>query len=335
MPARPPASATARAPPALSSFVTGPLSRLTAPAPATKFLEVKPEELIQRLRRAPLLLDGGLGTLLMAAGLPAGRAPEHWTIERPAQIEAAHRAYVEAGSQLIHTVSFGASPPKLSAAGLDGRCREVNALAVRLARRAASGSAALVAGDLGPTTRFLPPLGDATVEELEAAFREQTEVLAGEGVDLFSIETMVDLREALAATRAALATGLPVLCSLTVDLKRRGAFTMMGDPLVPSLQALAAEGAHAVGCNCTLTSPDMLRVVEEAAPAVSTAIVAQPNAGQPRPTPDGVVYDADPEAMALDLQRMVQAGARLVGGCCGTGPELIRATARLLGAGEP
>ncbi len=289
-------------------------------------------ELLRRLdQRGALLLDGGLGTLLMAAGLEPGRAPEWWVLERPDAVREAHRAYVEAGSEVIHACCFGGSPVKLEAAGLAGRCREVNARAVQLAREAAAGRA-LVAGDVGPTGRFLPPLGDATPELLAAAYREQVEVLAGEGVDLISIETMIDLREAQLALAAALATGLPVLCALTFEARPRGVFTIMGDRLEPSLAALAAAGAHAVGCNCSVTSEPMLKMVQAARPGLTAPIVAQPNAGQPRVTPEGIVYDADPEAFAADLLRMVEEGARLVGGCCGTTPAFIAAArARLDG----
>ena len=270
-----------------------------------------------------MLLDGGLGSVLIAAGLEAGRAPEWWNLEHPERIEALHRAYVDAGSDIVHANTFGANPLRLAAAGLAGRCREINVAAVGIARSACRG-AGLVAGDIGPTGHMLAPLGTATVEQLRQAFREQAEALAEAGVDLLSIETMSDLREALAAVEAARATSLAVHASMTFERRRRGVFTIMGDALVPSLTALAEAGADAVGCNCSVTSPEMVTMVREAAPFVRVPLTAQPNAGQPRVTPAGVVYDASPEAFARDAVAMVEAGAAMVGGCCGTTPEFIR-----------
>ena len=295
--------------------------------------------LLERLEDGVLLLDGGLGSLLIAMGLESGRASEAWTAEEPERVVAAHRAYVEAGCDVLHTNTFGANPPKLAAAGLGGRCRELNAAAVALARRAASGTT-LVAGDVGPTGKLLPPVGDASEELFLDAFREQTAELASAGVDLISIETMYDLREALAAVEAARETGLPVMASMTFEAKPRGHFTIMGDPLGESLGALAAAGAAVVGMNCSVVSGEMLAMVREASAALAhlrpsgatgVPLVAQPNAGKPRATADGVVYDdASPETFARDLAAMVEAGARLVGGCCGTDPEFIRRAREVL-----
>jgi 5-methyltetrahydrofolate--homocysteine methyltransferase len=136
---------------------------------------------------------------------------------------------------------------------------------------------------------------------------------------------MFDLREAQAALQAARESGLPVLVSMTFEAKKRGAFTIVGDRLVPALQALADAGADAVGLNCSVGSDQMVPMVSEAAAALDHPLVAQPNAGQPRVTPDGVVYDAKPEAFVADLMEMIGAGARIVGGCCGSDPDFIRA----------
>ncbi len=291
---------------------------------------MKPEELRALLDERVLLLDGGMGTLLMAAGLERGRAPEWWNLEHPERVEAANRFYVDAGSDVVHANTFGATPPKLAASGLAGRCREVNAAAVAIARRAC-GSKALVAGDVGPTGLMLTPVGNATIDQIADAYREQAQALAEAGADLISIETQYDLREATAAVEAAAATGLAVIASMTFEARKRGFFTIMGDPLAASLAALAEAGAAAVGCNCSVTSDVMLRMVEEAARSVQVPLSAQPNAGQPRVTPDGVAYDAAPERFAADLAAMARTGARLLGGCCGTTPEFIRLARAALG----
>lgn len=282
-----------------------------------------PEAWAEQVRSGPVLLDGGLGTLLIAAGLEVGRAPEWWLLERPEEIAAIHDVYVEAGSDVIHAVTFGGSPTKLRAVGLEGRCQELTGLAVQLARQAAGGRA-LVAGDIGPCSLHLPPLGTAREEDLEEVFREQAQILAEAGADLLSIETMYDLREARAAVRAAAGTGLPVLASMTFESRPRGFFTIMGNPLVPSLQELAEAGAHAVGFNCSLTPAEMLPMVRPAAAELEVPLIAQPNAGQPRATPEGITYDADPDEFARHILEMVEHGARIVGGCCGSEPEFIR-----------
>ncbi len=295
---------------------------------------------LERLGDGVLLLDGGMGSLLIGMGLESGRASEAWTAEEPELIVEAHQAYVEAGSDVIHTNTFGATSAKLEAAGLGGRCRELNAAAVALAHRAAasvarlpaSGRTTLVAGDVGPTGKLLPPVGDASEEFFREAFREQTAVLASAGADLISIETMYDVREATAAVEAARETGLPVMASMTFEARPRGHFTIMGDRIGQSLGALAAAGAAVVGMNCSAVSGEMLAMVREAAAGVpsrssgaNVPIAAQPNAGKPRATAAGVVYeDASPDGFARDLVAMVAAGARVVGGCCGTDPEYIR-----------
>jgi len=289
-----------------------------------------PAALLARLSRGVLVLDGGLGSLLIDMGLEAGRAPEWWNLEHPQRVSSVHRSYVQAGSQLIHANSFGGSAPKLRSVGLEGRVVEVNLAAARLAR-AAAGEGVLVAGDLGPTGRMFPPMGDATEAELEHTFAEQAAALCDGGADLLSIETMYDLREARAAVRGALRTGLAVIASMTFERKKRGVFTIVGDRLVGALQALQAEGAQAVGFNCSVTSDEMVGFVREASGEVDAPLVAQANAGQPRATPEGVLYDADPRRFAADVAEMVRAGARLVGGCCGTDPGFIRAMSEALG----
>jgi 5-methyltetrahydrofolate--homocysteine methyltransferase len=292
---------------------------------------VNPQDFRGLLARRTVLLDGGFGSMLIAAGLEPGRAPDWWTLERPDAVAAVHRGYVEAGSDVIHANTFGATPAKLAGVGLAGRCREVNAAAVVLAR-SACGAGTLVAGDVGPTGLLLPPIGTATVAEMRVSFREQTAALAEAGVDLLSIETMFDLREALAALEAAKETGLPVMASMTFEARPRGFFTIMGNRLEPSLAELEGAGADAVGCNCSVAPEAMIDMVRVARGAVTVPVAAQPNAGQPQAIAEGVVYEASPEAFARAIAAMVRAGARLVGGCCGTTPEFIRAARAELAA---
>ena len=287
-----------------------------------------PAALQTRLRDRPLLTDGAMGTMLIRLGLPIGVAPETWIADHPERILEVHCRYVEAGSDMIHTATFGANPSRLRLCGLEAHCAETNAAAVKLARRASDGRA-LVAGNLGPSGRFLAPRGEANEQALEQEFLIQCEALAEAGCDLLSIETMYDVREALAAVRAACSTGLAVMCSMTFTAEPNGAATFLGDALIPSLQALALEGATVVGCNCSVASQSMGAMMEHAVRDVSSAwLIAQPNAGQPIATTSGYEYDAHPEAFAKDMMAMVDRGVRVVGGCCGTDDRFISALRR-------
>jgi methionine synthase I (cobalamin-dependent) len=283
-------------------------------------------------RRRPLLLDGGLGSMLIARGLAGGEAPERWVLERGAEVAAVHRAYAEAGADAVQTCTFGAHPLRLARAGLAGRCGEVARAAVALARDAGS---RFVIGDLGPAGDYLPPVGHADPARLAAGFELLAGALADVGVDALHFETMSDLREARLALAAALgaAPHLPVMVSLTFERRRRGFFTIMGDPLVGALAALADAGATAVGANCTLASPDMLDLAREARAALPTALVFQPNAGQPILDAGGVRYAQTPEEFAADLAAVAALGVAAIGGCCGTDPHFVAALRARLGPG--
>jgi methionine synthase I (cobalamin-dependent) len=261
--------------------------------------------------------------------LPAGTAPDCWNLDRPGEVLAAHRAFVEAGSEVIHANTFGGNRVRLARAGLADRLVEVNTAAVRLARDSGT---RFVLGDIGPTGEYLPPVGTGDAGFWTEVFREQVRVLLDADLDGFHIETMSDLREARIALEAvrALAPHLPCLASLTFDRKKRGFFTVMGDPLVPTLRALAEAGAAAVGANCTLGSADFPALAEEALGA-GVPLVLQPNAGQPETEGDRVVYRQDPEAFSADMEAILALpsgrGARIaaVGGCCGCDERFIAA----------
>lgn len=289
---------------------------------------------LTRLRAGPpVVLDGGLGTMLIAAGLPAGAPPDLWTLERPEVLEGIHRAYAEAGSQVVHANTFGANRLRLARHGLADRHDELNALAVRLAGRS---GAPFVLADVGPAGDYLPPVGQADAGRWREAFVAQGRALAAAGPDALHVETMSDLREAVVAVEALreAAPGLPVLASLTFERRRRGFFTVMGDPLAPALRALVAAGAVAVGANCSVTSVDMRALAGEALAAVGVPVVLQPNAGAPRLADGALVYDQTPEAFADDMEAVARQGVRLVGGCCGTDPRFIAALARRLGRAD-
>ncbi len=289
-----------------------------------------PPSLRDRLAAGPpLLLDGGLGSMLIARGLPAGAPPDAWTMERPDVVREVHRAYVEAGSEAVHANTFGANPLRLARHGLAARAAELNRRAVEIAREA---GARFVIADVGPAGDYLPPVGKADAEIWRAAFAAQGRALADAGPDALHIETVSDVREArvaLAALREA-APGMPLFASLTFERKRRGFFTVMGDPLTPALRALVAAGADAVGANCSIASSDMRALAAEALAAVRVPLILQPNAGAPRVEAGEVVYDQTAEAFAEDMAATAGMGVRAVGGCCGTDPRFIAALGRRL-----
>ncbi|MBI4956492.1 MAG: homocysteine S-methyltransferase family protein [Myxococcales bacterium] len=290
----------------------------------------------ERLRHGPpILCDGGLGTMLLARGLPRGAPPERLTLERPAEVEAVHRAYVAAGSEAVHTNSFGASAVRLACFGLEARAGELNRRAVALARAA---RARFVLGDVGPTGERLPPFGHGDPARWRASFEEQGRALAEAGVDALHVESMTDAREALVALAALrdAAPGVPVLVSLALA-RRDGAFyTLGGQALAGALASLVQAGADAVGANCALTSADMGAFVVAAQAAVKVPLVVQPCAGQPEARSDGsFAYAQSPDAFAADLAALAPGDAPLgaLGGCCGSDPCFIAALARRLGRG--
>lgn len=284
------------------------------------------------LRGPPLLLDGGMGSALIAKGLKPGEPPELWNVENAELVMDVHRSFVEAGSDAVQTNTFGGTPRRLEAWGLASRTVELNGAAVALAR--ASG-ARFVIGDIGPTGEYLPPVGAGDETRWRAAFEAQARALADAGVDAVHVETMSDVREAKVALAAArsVAPEIPVLVSMTFERKKRGFFTVMGDPLVATLGALAEAGASVVGANCSVTSDQMLALVEEAASSVSAPLVIQPNAGSPETVADGSFrYAEDPEAFAEHMAAIAARGVRVLGGCCGTDARFIAALRRRIGA---
>jgi 5-methyltetrahydrofolate--homocysteine methyltransferase len=277
-----------------------------------------------------VIFDGGIGSMLIAAGLPAGEGPEAWNLERPDAVAEVHRQYYAAGADVVHTNSFGGNPIKLADRGLGDRAERVNRRAAEITRSVCP-PGRLVAGDIGPTGKMLQPLGDLDPQAAEAAFRRQAEALLAGGADLISIETMFSLDEALLALRAAKSLGdVCVVVSLTYNRNPKGFFTMMGDGVPKAAQAFDAAGADVIGSNCGLGSADMVDLAATLRAATRRPILIQPNAGQPVVEDGRTVYLQAAAEFASDAIRIKAAGADMIGGCCGTTPEFIRALAQAI-----
>jgi 5-methyltetrahydrofolate--homocysteine methyltransferase len=287
-----------------------------------------PFRFLERLNTGtPLVLDGATGTNLQTRGLPTGTPSDIWVLDNPAEVLRLHGDFIAAGSDLILTNTFGSSRLHLAHAGLESRFEETNRRAVELARQAAAASGTLVAGSLGPLGEMVEPVGTLSVEKAQAAYAEQARLLAEAGVDLLAIETQFDLNEALAAVRGVKSvTDLPLVCSFSYD---RGTRTMMGVRPAQAAQALEEAGVVAVGINCGRSLEDNLKVLQEVRAATALPVWFKPNAGLPHSDPEGkLVYDVQPEAMGIMTAAWLTAGAALVGGCCGTSPEHLKAIAQ-------
>jgi len=280
-----------------------------------------------------LVGDGATGTLLMERGLPAGHAPEEVTLTHPDRVADAARRYLEAGAEVVETNTFGASPIKLALAGLAGDAERVNRGAARLAREAV-GTRAYVVGSVGPCGRLLEPYGDARREVVHEGFLVQVGFLAAEGVDAVLVETMTDLEEAKLAVRAAkeAAPDLPVAATMTFERTPRGFYTIMGATVAAAAAGLEEAGADAVGSNCGNGIEEMLAIAREFWRCSALPLVIQPNAGLPREQDGRLVYDESPAFMADRARALVEIGVALVGGCCGTGPDHVRALRAMVDA---
>lgn len=280
----------------------------------------------------PVVADGGMGTMLFSLGLVQGDSPELWNMDHPDRIRSVHRGYIEAGAQIILTNSFGGNRIRLGRHDLVGRAAELNAAAARLARAEADAvpQPVVVGGSMGPTGQMLAPMGTLSFEDAVEAFAEQARALAEGGVDVLWIETMSDLEEVRAAHTACrqAAPDVPVVTTMTFDTKGR---TMMGVTPERALSTLGEFGVIALGANCG-NGPDEIEGVIEKMSAAGPAVplIAKANAGLPRMVDGAAVYDATPDVMADYARRVREHGAQIIGACCGSTPDHIRAIAQAL-----
>jgi 5-methyltetrahydrofolate--homocysteine methyltransferase len=278
-----------------------------------------------------LLADGAWGTEFFKRGLMQGSPPDEWNLVHPEIVREITREYLEAGADIVLTNSFGANRFRLEPHGLSDRVREINSAAAALAREVVGGSA-LVAGDIGPSARFIA-LGEVTAEELYGVFAEQAEALGKAGVDWIVVESMTDMEEMAVAVRAAVeTTGLPVVASMTYNRTLKGYRTMMGNP--PELCVARAEeaGASLIGANCGSGIEDYVPLAPLLRGLTTLPLWVKANAGIPQIVGGKVVYPLTAEQYASFAPALVEAGVDVLGGCCGTDPCFIRALAGRIAA---
>ncbi len=286
------------------------------------------QEFNQLAESGVILLDGATGSNLRRAGMPVGVCAEQWVIDHPQVLQDLQRAYVEAGSQIVYAPTFSANRISLRHFGLEDQAAAMNARLAAISK-AAVGSRALVAGDLTTVGRPMEPMGDLSYQELFDAYCEQIRALVGAGVDLLVAETLLNADEAVVALDAAQSVcNLPIMCSLTVEADGTAPFGGTAAEAVATLQEM---GAAAVGINCSVGPDQLEAVVRSMEEAARIPIIAKPNAGMPVINSRGeAVYDMSCQAFSRHMRRLVELGAHIVGGCCGTTPEYIRHLAAAL-----
>ncbi len=285
------------------------------------------EEFSRLAARGPVILDGATGSNLRSAGMPVGVSPELWVLEYPEALLNLQRAYVDAGTMILCAPTFSANRLGLKNFGLEDRVRELNARLTALSREAAGGKA-LVAGDLSTLGRPLEPVGDMPYSAAYDTYREQMEALAEAGVDLLAMETLMGADEAVAALDAAADLDIPVWCSFSVEADGS---LMFGGNVWETAAMLQELGAAAVGVNCSVGPDQLESVIRSVRAAVDIPVVAKPNAGLPVMDERGQAhYSMGPEEFARHMRVLADAGAGILGGCCGTAPEYIRRLAEAL-----
>ena len=276
-----------------------------------------------------VLLDGATGSNLMKAGLPRGVSAEQWVTEHPDVLQELQWAYVEAGSKIVYAPTFAANRISLANFGLESQVEQLNTRLVKISREAVEGRA-FVAGDLTTTGQLMEPKGDMTYEKLYHAYQEQVRALADAGADLLVAETMLSVEETIVALDAAQSVcQLPVMCTLSLEADGTA---MYGGSAVEAVVSLQEMGAAAVGLNCSVGPDQLESVVRNMKEAATVPVIAKPNAGMPSINEKGeAVYSMNEDDFARYTKILVEAGAGIVGGCCGTTPDYIRKLAQILG----
>ena len=290
-------------------------------------------DLLSELTAAgPVVTDGAWGTQLQERGLELGACPDEWNLSHPERVEEVARAYVQAGSQIILTNTFGANRFALARHGLAEKLVEINRTGVEISRRAAAGRARVFAS-MGPTGVMLM-MGEVSPEDVQAAFQTQAKAIADAGADAIVLETFSDPAETVLAVAAAKKAGLAVVACMTFDSGKDHDRTLMGTTPEQAAQKLTEAGADCVGSNCGQGIEGFVKIAARLKAATDRPIWIKANAGLPEMIRGRAVYAQTAEKFAAVVPALVQAGARFIGGCCGTTPEFIRAVRRTVGLGS-
>lgn len=271
-----------------------------------------------------ILFDGGMGTELINRGLEPGKIPDILNLEQSDIISEIHKSYYDAGSNMCQTNTFGSTPLNLRRYKLDNQIEGIIKKALENIKNVCP-SGRLIVGDVGPTGEFRPPVGKASNEHWYDSFFTQAKILEN-GVDLWHIETISDIEEILIAIRAIRKISKkPIIASLTYNRTKKGFFTIMGDSLEKCIKALENENVDVIGANCNLGSKDMIELLKKAVELTGKPFSVKPNAGQPRIEGIKTYYEQPIEEFVDDILKMIELGAKIVGGCCGTSPKTIKA----------
>lgn len=273
-----------------------------------------------------LVSDGAIGSLLFEKGLNPGDCPERFNLERPEILAEIALSYLQADADIIQTNTFGASPLKLSDYDLDDKTEEINKKAVEIVKQIVD-SKALVSGSVGPTGKMLLPYGDIEPVAMKDNYKKQISILIESGVDLLCIETMTDLNEAVIAVESAreLSQDIPIISTMTFDVLPQGCVTIMGNKISEVCAKLEEAGANVIGSNCGNGTKNMITIAKEFIANSQLPIIIQSNAGIPTIIDDQVIYQETPEEFADFTKILLELGVSIIGGCCGTTPNHIRA----------
>jgi 5-methyltetrahydrofolate--homocysteine methyltransferase len=288
--------------------------------------------ILERIKNGEILVaDGAMGTMLFERGLQTGDCPELLNLSKPEILEEIAQIYFKAGADIIQTNTFGGTPPKLSDYGLADKCEEINTNAVECVRKVI-GERAYISGSCGPSGSLLEPYGDMKPETLENAFERQIIALTKAGVDIICIETMTDLREATIAVKAAknIHPEIPVMVSMTFDKIPKGYYTIMGVNIEDAVNGLEDAGADVLGSNCGNGIDNMIDIANQMKVLSDRPILIQSNAGIPENNDGEIVYPESPTYFEEKTVELIEAGVSIIGGCCGTTPEHIKAIRKVV-----
>jgi 5-methyltetrahydrofolate--homocysteine methyltransferase len=285
-----------------------------------------------RIKKGDILVsDGAMGSLLFQKGLKSGECPESLNLSKPEVLEEVAQAYLDAGANIIQTNTFGASPMKLAEYGLENKTGEINKAAVSIVSKVV-GKQAYVSGSCGPTGKILKPFGEAEPEAIFTGFERQLDAIISAGIDVICIETMTDLNEAKLALKAAkrLSPTTPVMVTLTFQATPKGFYTIMGNSISDAASTLENDGADIIGSNCGNGLEIMIQIAWEFKKITNLPLLIQANAGLPFYENGVLTYPETPEFFAQKTPELIDMGVSIIGGCCGTTPDTIRAIRRIV-----